>query len=83
MTSCPDCTEARIRTWGGYTQSCLGCIARSAARSLDAWHALHEKGSGDKEALREQIARRMPGCAYSEARRMVFDWWQHDQGVTR
>ena len=80
--TCEDCTTARLRTHGGYRPNCPGCIARSAARSLDAWHALHPKGNGDKTALRDQIGRRLSMVPVGEARRMVFEWWTHDREAT-
>ena len=33
MLDCPDCTTAATKTWGAFTNGCMGCCARAAARS--------------------------------------------------
>jgi len=76
--SCPDCAEAERRhCWCAYTDGCPGCTARAIARGLDAFNALHPNGTGEREPLRELIARLMPGD-YTKARHSVWRWWQHD-----
>lgn len=77
--TCDDCQKARSATWwGGYRSGCIDCAARAAARSLDAFNALSPNGTGDKEALRHLIQRAMPQTDYTQARRMVWDWWTKD-----
>lgn len=78
MSECTDCATARVRTWAGYRKGCPGCAARMCARSLAAFNALHPKGTGEREPLRELVQRLMPSVAYADARRMVWDWWQID-----
>jgi hypothetical protein len=53
-------------------------VARAVARSLPAFNALHERGTGDRDELRRVIARAMSDTSATEARRMVWAWWQHD-----
>jgi hypothetical protein len=79
VTQCDDCTTARVRTWGIYRADCHGCVARSIARSLTAFNALHPKGTRDVESLRDMVARLLPAVPTAEARRMVSEWWQHDR----
>jgi hypothetical protein len=76
--TCRDCTAARTRTWGQYNLTCPSCLARNAARSQAAYDALHPLGTGDRLALRDLIARKMPQVPTADARRMVYEWWQHD-----
>lgn len=80
MTSaaCEDCTRSRAGLWCGYRTNCDDCTARAIARSLSAFNALHERGNGDRQELREAILRAMPNTEYVTARRMVWAWWQHD-----
>ena len=80
MTSaaCEDCTRSRAGLWCGYRTNCDDCTARAIARSLSAFNALHERGNGDRQELREAILRAMPNTEYATARRMVWAWWQHD-----
>lgn len=76
--SCDDCTRTRAGLWCGYASSCLDCTARAIARSLPAFNALHNRGTGNRHDLREAILRAMPNTEYTAARRMVWAWWQHD-----
>lgn len=77
-SSCEDCTRSRAGLWCGYRTNCDDCTARAIARSLSAFNALHERGNGDRQELREAILRAMPNTEYVTARRMVWAWWQHD-----
>lgn len=61
--------------------SCAGCSARAVARSLAAFNALDPAGSGDKDALRDLIARAMPGIHYKQAREAVWAWWEQDHAT--
>lgn len=79
MKDCHDCTEAMRRTWGGYRADCPGCTARAIARSLAAWRAITKGEDADKKALRELIAKLLPKTSTTEARRMVFGWWNADR----
>jgi len=76
--ACPDCTRSRAGLWCGYMATCADCMARAVARSLPAFNALHERGSGERGPLRDAIQRAMPTTDYATARRMVWAWWQHD-----
>jgi hypothetical protein len=82
VTSCPDCTEAARRTWGGYTARCPGCAARAIARSQTAFHAYTRGTEDDKEEMRHLIAKLMPRTSTTEARRLVHGWWQADHPTT-
>lgn len=76
--SCDFCAAARVGLFHGYRASCPDCTARAIARSLPAFNALHNRGTGDRDDLREAIQRAMPNTEYTAARRMVWAWWQHD-----
>lgn len=76
--ACEDCTRSRAGLWCGYRANCADCTARAIARSLSAFNALHNRGSGDRDDLRTAILRAMPNTEYATARRMVLAWWQHD-----
>lgn len=76
--ACEDCTRSRAGLWCGYGASCQDCTARAIARSLPAFNALHTRGSGSRDDLRDAIQRAMPTTEYTAARRMVWAWWQHD-----
>lgn len=79
MKPCEHCQRAMQSVWyGGYGAFCTGCIARSCARSLDAFNALSTRGSGDKHPLRLQIERRMWTTDFETARKEVWKWWQRD-----
>ncbi len=78
MTDCPDCTRSRAGLWCGYNYACPDCCARAVARSLPAFEALHQRGTGERDPLRAAIQRAMPTTDYATARRMVWAWWQHD-----
>lgn len=77
--ACEDCTRSRAGLWCGYRSTCADCTARVIARSLPAFNALHQRGNGDRQDLRDAISRAMPNTDAAEARRMVWAWWQHDQ----
>lgn len=79
--SCDDCTRSRAGLWCGYRSTCIDCTARAIARSLPAFNALHNRGTGNRDDLREAIQRAMPDTEYTAARRMVWAWWQHDQAT--
>ena len=76
--TCTDCTRSRAGLWCGYRTSCADCAARAIARSLPAFNALHPRGDGQRDPLRDVIRRAMPETDPSQARRMVWSWWQHD-----
>lgn len=76
--TCDDCERTRAGLWCGYSSACMDCTARAIARSLPAFNALHNRGSGNRDDLREAILRAMPNTEYATARRMVWAWWQHD-----
>jgi len=76
--SCDFCAAARVGLFHGYRASCADCTARALARSLPAFNALHNRGTGNRHDLREAILRAMPNTEYATARRMVWAWWQHD-----
>lgn len=76
--TCPDCTRSRAGLWCGYFNGCPDCAARAVARSLPAFNALHPRGTGEREPLRDAIRRAMPNTDATEARRMVWAWWQND-----
>lgn len=76
--TCEHCTRARAGIWCGYMANCSDCIARALARSLHAFNALHDRGTGDRDELRQAILRALPGIDYAAARRMVWQWWLHD-----
>lgn len=78
MTNCTDCTRSRAGLWCGYMPTCQECTARAIARSLPAFNAIHPRGTGERDPLRDLIRRAMPKTKAAEARRMVWDWWQHD-----
>lgn len=78
VAPCEDCTRSRAGLWCGYRSSCADCAARAIARSLPAFNALHQRGNGDRQDLRDAIRRAMPNTDAAEARRMVWAWWQHD-----
>lgn len=40
---------------------------------------MQPRGTGERDGLREAIQQAMPDTKYTEARRMVLAWWQHDQ----
>ena len=46
--TCEDCTRTRAGLWCGYSASCLDCTARAIARSLPAFNALHNRGTGNR-----------------------------------
>ena len=76
--TCQDCTKARAGMWCGYRYSCPDCCARAVARGLPAFNALHPRGTGDRDELRDVITRAMPNTEYAAARRQVWAWWLHD-----
>jgi hypothetical protein len=76
--ACDDCTRARAGLWCGYSANCDDCTARAIARSLSAFNALHNRGTGNRHDLRDAILRAMSNTEYAAARRMVWAWWQHD-----
>ena len=76
--TCEFCAAAKVSLHHGYRASCADCTARAIARSLPAFSALHNRGSGDRDDLRTAILRAMPNTEYTAARRMVWAWWQHD-----
>ena len=81
--TCADCDKARAAVaHGGYRSDCQGCTARAIARCLDAFNALHPRGSrqpDDTTKLRELVARLMKQTEPKTARQMVMDWWRHDR----
>ena len=77
-TECDHCTRSRAGLWCGYASSCIDCTARAIARSLPAFDAMHPRGTGERDGLREAIQQAMPDTEYTAARRMVWAWWQHD-----
>jgi hypothetical protein len=78
--ACDHCTRARAGVWHGqYDAACEGCCARSLARSLAGFNALHAHGSGDKMALQDLIVRNLPKLPYADARRSVWEWWLSDR----
>jgi|GEM_PF-1561612 len=79
--TCDHCTRARAGIWCGYLSTCTECVARALARSLHAFNALHDRGTGDRDELRQAIQRALPGIDYATARRMVWAWWQHDHST--
>lgn len=84
MSECPDCNAATAHVWhGGYRSECNGCTARAIARSLSAFNALHDAGTGDREALRQMVITLMPGVELNRARQMVWEWWQRDHAEAR
>lgn len=79
MNECQDCTQAKAqRWWGGYSFHCSGCNARAIARSLAAFNAIDQKGTGERDALRDLVARMLPNMGRLEAKRAVLAWWRHD-----
>lgn len=79
MKACQDCTQAKAqRWWGGYSAACTTCSARAIARSLAAFNALHEHGNGNRDDLRDMVARMLPDMGPVEAKRAVMAWWRHD-----
>lgn len=78
MKPCDDCTRSSAGLWCGYSANCPNCAARALARSLPAFNALHPRGTGERDPLREAIQRAMPHTEYTAARRMAWAWWQHD-----
>lgn len=78
QAECEDCAHSRAGRWCGYRAACADCAARALSRSLPAFDALHPRGTGAREPLREAIQRAMPHTEYTAARRMVWAWWQHD-----
>jgi hypothetical protein len=76
--NCIDCASSRAGLWCGYSAGCTDCTARALARCLPAFNALHRRGTGERDPLREAIQRAMPHAEYTAARRMVWAWWQHD-----
>ena len=66
--------------------ACQGCTARAVARSLAAFHALHANGDGDKQPLRDLVARlALPAEGQAAMKAAVMGWWWHDreqQGVS-
>lgn len=86
MDDCDDCRRAgcsgEFGWWGGYHQHCDSCMARICARSLAAFHALDRKhGNGDAEPLRDLIRHVLPAIPYTQARQLVWEWWQIDHGM--
>lgn len=79
--TCEHCTRARAGIWCGYLSTCSECIARTLARSLHAFNALHDRGTGDRDELRQAILRALPGIDYAEACRMVRGWWKADRAM--
>lgn len=75
---CTDCDKAKAGMWCGYSAGCTECQARSVARCLDAFNALHPKGTGDRDGLRMVIERVMTTVPYPDARRAVWRWWLID-----
>lgn len=75
---CEDCTRSRAGLWCGYQANCADCTARAIARSLTAFNALHNRGTGNRGELSEAIKRAMPNTEYTAARRKVWAWWQQD-----
>lgn len=83
-TVCPDCTEAKARTWSLYRKGCHGChgcTARSIARSLTAFNALSAKGTGERKPLSDMVDKLMATVPRDDAVRMVRDWYRHDRSV--
>lgn len=79
MTDCPECAKARAsKAWPIYRSACAQCTARAIAQSPTAWHALHPNGNGKAQPLRLLIAELMPTTPTADARRMVWEWWQHE-----
>jgi hypothetical protein len=79
--ACPDCQHAARSCWAIYRSACPSCRARSAARSLAAFNALHPKGNGQREPLGELADRLLPEVEAQERRRMVVWWWRQDREV--
>lgn len=82
MTGCEDCAKSERSDvhwhWVGYRSNCSGCMARSIARSLHAFHALHPLGNGDKEPLRELTRRILATLPEADAKALVWRWWRID-----
>ena len=76
--ACEDCSRSRAGLWCGYSSSCADCTACAISRSLPAFNALHSRGTGDRDDLRDAIQRAMPSTEYTIARRMVWARWLHD-----
>lgn len=76
--TCDNCERTRQGLWLGYSAGCPDCAARAIARSLPAFNALHSRGNGQRDDLRDAIKRAMPNTEPTAARRMVWAWWQHD-----
>lgn len=75
---CEHCTRARSSppyTSGAYDDGCDGCVARGLARSLAMFKAIRQSDAND---LQDALARLFPNLAYRDARKIVWDWFQHD-----
>jgi hypothetical protein len=79
--TCTACDQAKVRTCADYRPACMGCRARSIARSRAARDAWHSDGSGETDDLVAAIARMLPMQSAESGWRAVFDWWQRDEGA--
>jgi len=80
--ACDNCEKAEDADthgyWCVYRADCAGCKARSIARGMQAFNALDARGSGDKAPLRELTKLVLCDLPETEARALVWRWWQID-----
>lgn len=78
--SCPDCDAARAERWhGGYHLGCVGCSARSIARSRVMHEVVTTRTDEAIGELRDMCSRMLPALSLEQARAMVMEWWRRDR----